>query len=305
MIDEADPTAMLRAIEKLYKSIDYKPLVHDPRCMNVIKGVLHSNENTLMELRQSRFRALIPDRLIITDRRMIIVRPSFWGYYLGKNLITPTNISIVPYHNIISVIMTNGLFFSTLHMRIHGITEGVQASRQEGELEGMRKHDANKFTRFIEEVIEDLSLSDQKSKDHIRNPEQYASDKAESARVESERGYRTQYSSKTDFAKSVKTVTLDEAQKITAQYNTKFIWLGMASVDKVVAVLGVDNSKVIKVDILKLSELGETKIREFNNCVLVSTNDSISGDVSMLLKRDFKVDVYVLEGGLRGLVNRL
>ena len=128
--------------------------VHSDRCKKLFAHMLTDDEWTIMEVRQSYLASISPDRIIATSKRVIIVRPSFWGLWGGHNVISPTELSMVPYKNIISVVMSRGKIFSTIHMRIHGFTDASSAMRNEGMIEGIRHEDAVKLTNYLEGIIE-------------------------------------------------------------------------------------------------------------------------------------------------------
>ncbi len=150
--------AVHRAAERLRRSGAYKVHLHGERCTRMLGDVMTEGEETLMEVRQSYFRSLSPDRVVLTNKRIIIARPSFWGLYLGFNLFTATDISIVPYHHVISIVVTKGKWFSSLHMRIHGFTDAMTSAAisQEGEIDGLKIISATRLALFVQDVIEGI-----------------------------------------------------------------------------------------------------------------------------------------------------
>jgi hypothetical protein len=130
--------ALNSAIANLQQRKDYKPHKHSERCMNVLRDVLGKDEQTILEIKQSLLMGLAPDRIVATNKRLIIVRPSFWKLYTGHNIIGPTEASFVPYHNLISVITSKGRIFATVHIRIHGFADESKEMKKEGRLTGCR-----------------------------------------------------------------------------------------------------------------------------------------------------------------------
>ncbi len=128
--------------------------VHSDRCMKLFSHVLNDDEWTVMEVRQSYLATISPDRVIVTNKRLIVIRPSFWGLWGGHNIMSPTELSMVPYKNIISVVMSRGKILSTIRMRIHGFTDTSTAMRNEGTIEGVRHEDAVKLTNYLEDIVE-------------------------------------------------------------------------------------------------------------------------------------------------------
>lgn len=127
---------------------------HNTRCLRLFAHVLAPDEKTVMEIRQSYMQSLAPDRVVVTNKRVIVVRPSFWGLWAGHNVMSPTEISLVPYKNIISVVMSRGRILCSIHMRIHGFTDATSAIRNEGVIEGIRVKDAVMLINYLESIIE-------------------------------------------------------------------------------------------------------------------------------------------------------
>jgi hypothetical protein len=158
------------ALYETQKVVSYGS-VPNPRCLKLFAHILTNDERTVMEIRQSYLQSVSPDRVVVTNKRVIIVRPSFWGLWAGHNIISPTEISLVPYKNIISVVMSRGRILSTIHMRIHGFTDATSAIRNEGVIMGVSIGDAIKLTNYLEEIIE---AREERAKDGTAGPEPVA-----------------------------------------------------------------------------------------------------------------------------------
>ncbi len=145
------------ATARLKEEKDYKPHVHSDKCLSLFGDSLEKNEVTLLEIKQSILAGIAPDRVVATDKRIIMVRPSFWKLYAGHTIASPTEVSYVPYHNLISVITTKGRIFATVHMRIHGFADESREMKKEGQINGVPIAEATRFTRFLEDIIEALA----------------------------------------------------------------------------------------------------------------------------------------------------
>ncbi len=158
VVDIETQHAVHRALDRVKRAGAYREHVHGERCRRTLGDVMTEGEETIMEVRQSYFRSLSPDRVILTNKRIIIARPSFWGLYFGFNLFTATDISIVPYHHVISIVVTKGKWFSSLHMRIHGFSDAStsMALNQEGEIDGLKIRSATRLALFVQDVIEGI-----------------------------------------------------------------------------------------------------------------------------------------------------
>lgn len=149
--------ALKIATVHLKEQKDYKPHVHSQRCMNLLSDVIGKDEETLLETKQSVFKALAPDRIVATNKHIMIIRPSFWKLYTGHNVIGPTEVSYIPYRNLISVIATKGRVYATVHIRIQGFADESREMRKEGQISGVEIAEATIFTNFIEDIIETLA----------------------------------------------------------------------------------------------------------------------------------------------------
>ncbi|HUB92779.1 MAG TPA: hypothetical protein VL945_02360 [Candidatus Saccharimonadales bacterium] len=247
---------------------------HGDRCLKLIKHIVTPGEETIMECKQSHFHSLSPTRIIATTRRIIVVRPSFWGLYLGHDLASPTEYSIIPYKHLISVIMSKGRLMSTLHMRIHGFTDTTSLMKDEGEIYGIRTPEAIKLARFLEEIIE---YSGEDEKEEKRASELMGKGSQE--------------------AQNTKKVNL-ERSKFLIESGSSFVWLGVEPLGYVSTILGVDKSKVIKTDTSEITSAGPEALQKFRNCIFVGYDGIMSDRVSSYLKRNHGIDSYVLEGGI-------
>jgi hypothetical protein len=256
--------------------------------MNIIGDVLLKDEETIMEVRQSFLYSLAPDRIIVTNRRLILSRPSFWGLYTGTNMLSPTELSVIPYHNLVSVIFTSGRVFATIHMRIHGIADTNEALKTEGALDGVTKEDARIFTRFTEDVIESLPFIAGQDGSVTTNPNQ--------------RKWAQQHVQAEELPAELKLINLSKALDILSKKNACFIWLGSGAIsERMLQALKVDSSRVRSLDVLSISALGKEELQKLQYCVLVSDDGSVATYVSKALRRDYAINTYVLEGGLQAL----
>ncbi len=274
--------AVERAKQTLVESGNYQPHAHTKRCLNALKDTLVKDEETIIEVKQSLLRDLAPNKIVVTNKRVIIAMPSFWGLYFGFNLGSPSEISIIPYNNIISVLKTRGRLFSSVHIRIHGFADSSQAVKKEGEVDGLWPADALKISTFITEVVENMALAG--SREEVFG------------KVEGSSRQTTVYQEK----RSASELTLKEAfDKV--EKGAKFIWLGLEPVQEVVNLLGVDKEKVIKVSLGEMTDLKREKVAAWKGCILISYEESEALHLAKILKRDYGVDVFVMRGGIEAL----
>ena len=115
-MEASSEKAIKRAVSALEAS-GVKKHRHSIRCMNILRHVLYIGEDTITEARQSYLKSMAPTRLVATEKRLIIVDPSFWGLWTGHDVFDSTHYIIIPYKHIVSVTVSTGLLFATI--KIH------------------------------------------------------------------------------------------------------------------------------------------------------------------------------------------
>lgn len=248
---------------------------HSDRCMKLIKHLLTTGEKAILECKQSYLHSLAPDRVIITTRRIIVVRPSFWGLYTDHDMISPTEYSIIPYKHLISVIISKGRFLSTIHMRIHGFTDSTSSFRDEGEIYGIQTSEALKLAKFLEEVIEDIQEEEGKMP---------AQNQKKDAHIHHE-------------YKSESMVNLEQSFNLIDN-GAKFVWLGVEPLGYVSTILGVGKDSVIKVSTTEITEADSSELQKYRNCIFVCYHGTTGDRVASFLKKNHNITAYVLEGGI-------
>lgn len=126
---------------------------HGRRCFRLICSLIGPGEETLVECKQSKLQSLSPARIIATTRRIVIVKPSFWGLYLGKDLFSSTEYNIIPYRHLTSVDLSRGRVLTTVQMNMENPDKG-SGLVQEGRMEGIDSENAAKLVDFLGAVIE-------------------------------------------------------------------------------------------------------------------------------------------------------
>ncbi len=247
--------------------------VHSERCLREISRVLSPDEETIMEIRQSHFRNITPERIVATNKRLIIVRPSFFGHYFGFDLFHHTGVSFVPYKQLVSIVMSKGKFLSTINMRIHGFTDVNSTLRNEGEVEGVRTNLATKFTVFLEDIIE--------ARDE---EEEYAHQSAADARE--------------DDNHTQKSINIENAKEVVHKFDKRFVWLGIEPVMEAAATLNVSKEKIIQLDMSGLTAMPSEELQKYEGYVFVCYDGTFSDHVVRYLKREHNVDAYSLENGI-------
>jgi hypothetical protein len=128
------------------------------RIKEEINTIISPSETIDLILRQSLLSSISPDSVVVTDRRVIIVHQSFWGLYTKFDMISHTEMSIVPFKNVMSVSIVQGKILATVRLRVLGYVEPTRGStKYEWDIPGLRIYDAVKATNTIGRVVEGRS----------------------------------------------------------------------------------------------------------------------------------------------------
>src|ERR1700677_935873 len=107
-------TALEKAVSNAYASLRVRGItrrIHSHKRRKMLRHVLAKDEQILVEIWQSHIRSLAPAMLVATKKRILMVRPSFWGLHTGHDVISPTSFVIIPYKYIIGVSIAKGLLY--------------------------------------------------------------------------------------------------------------------------------------------------------------------------------------------------
>jgi hypothetical protein len=110
------------------------------------KWYLEANENMLLVTRQSHMEALTPLILIATDKKLIIMKPSFFGLHLGFNILTASDASFIPYNVIKNITFSHGRYLSSITIKAPGLGEVV--------VRGLKTNEAKTMLNFLERIVE-------------------------------------------------------------------------------------------------------------------------------------------------------
>lgn len=272
---------MNRAVNSL-KSHGIPLHVHSQRCVNILRHVLYKDEETVLEARESYLKSIAPFRIVATKKRLILVRPSFWGLYVGHDISSPTHYAIVPYKYIIGVSLSKGPLFSSI--KIHtsgGVDPGMSVTASgEDEIHGVDTKQAVAMTTFIEEVVE------------YEDEEEKAEEKGSAASKTAER-QRPQAASSTGYG-----TPIAESRGLVNSGKAKFVWLGVEPLDDVARVLGVRKEDIIQLSGSHLLKHTDAEMSALGSLILVSYDGIMGEHTAKLMKKRFGTEPRVLRGGM-------
>lgn len=259
----------IKEIVTSYMNKGYK-LTCSERCAQLINGILLKGEEMLFELRQSYLQSLSPSRIIATNKRLIIIRPSFMGLYAGHNFFHSTEFSIVPYKNIMTIAVLKGILLSTINVRITGFMSASAELEYEGRIEGVRTKEAIMFTDMVEEILE--------------RREEIAAHQEERKFARAER--------KEPYA--LGELSLEEAKDAS----DRFVWLGLEPVEYVSRILNIEKGKIVRMDVGEIEKANSQQLAELRGAVFICYDGKMSDHVVKYLKDMENTESYSLRGGI-------
>jgi hypothetical protein len=258
---------------------------HGRSCRNLLKHVLHKDEETIIEAKQSLLASINPARIIATRRRLIAIEPSFWGLYLGHDLTSSTRYAVLTYRHILSVTVSRGMLLSSIKLHVEGAVDPSSTLKAETEMHGIPTSQAATMATFIEEVIELME-----------------SDEAEEKRTPVAQPQHSYSFYKGDLSYGI---TFEEAKSMVESGNTRFLWMGVEPDEEVDKVLGVSRDKMVQMSGSHLLKCSKPEVEKMLPLVLVSYDGIMALHTSRMLKKKYGIDVSVLRGGIMGVASAM
>lgn len=122
-----------------------KGYVLKPRYFRTISSVLSPGEYVVMGAVQWFPYALSPSLLVATNKRMLLIRLSFWNLYMGHNIWSPSNFINIHYDRVAQISLSSGRFFCTIEMKILGTDANVTLPK-------LIKKEGRRLVGFLERI---------------------------------------------------------------------------------------------------------------------------------------------------------
>lgn len=257
---------------------------YEARMKREAKSLLYSDETVQMFIRQPLLHSIVPMFVIATNRRIIIIRNSFWGLYISSNIFASTSYTSIPYRQVTSIMLTRGAALCSVIIRLQGMLENAPGN--EGEIAGIWGRDAENFVKFIEHMVEQHTTS---------NEIKSASRQDGNAHLSL---YKAIMGSNDGMHHAIDEIDAKAAIEIINSYNTKIIWLGAEPASYVSSILGVDESRILKMDGSEILNMVYSTAQLISNNVLVCYNGKMAMHVASDLKNKYNITTYVLKNGL-------
>ncbi|HUB92326.1 MAG TPA: PH domain-containing protein [Candidatus Saccharimonadales bacterium] len=120
---------------------------YDPerKYRNIVKVVLAPNEHVVLGARQSYLETISPGIMLITNKRILIIKLSFWGLHFGHNLMRSSLFINLHYNKITETSLLNGRILCSIIIKILG--------GGERRFDGLRRKEATRLIGFLERII--------------------------------------------------------------------------------------------------------------------------------------------------------
>ena len=261
---------------------------HSIRCMNILRHVLFIGEKTLFEARQCYLKSLAPNRIVATEKRLIIVDPSFWGLWTGHDIFDSTHYLIMPYKHIVSVTVSTGLLFATITIHTTAGTGSGPIFQKENEIHGIFSTNAMIMATFLGEIIE--------------FEEELKEEQQQKAEAEAQ-NHNHVYSF---YREDLKTgMDYETARSIVLSNKARFVWFGVEPVEDVANLLGVNKSKVLQISANQLLSYSRKQIEQLRSLILISYDGIMAMHTSRMLNKKNGVETKILQGGIMAVARKL
>ncbi len=137
------------AIEYALKRVPPDPMPHgsvESRYMEILGSSMEKGERVLITARQSRFEAITPKMIVATNKKIIILTPSFWKLYMGNNVLGPSQTNFIPYTTLRNVNFSRGRLLCSLSMKALGVGELI--------ITGLKFAESKLLLDFLENIVE-------------------------------------------------------------------------------------------------------------------------------------------------------
>lgn len=273
MVDDKSASKVESAVAEAISHIQNNKILshrHSWRCYHLLQPILSPDEYTVMEVKQSHFESLSPMRIIATNQRLIIAKPSFWGLRTGVNIFSSTKYETIPYNHIISITLNEGRLFSSLQIHLD-----VSTNVEGGAIHGLSSNAAKTTFIFLEKLTS--CLMDSYKPKLRQNGENVPRPVRE---------------------KEINYIGMETARRVVRRKGTKFVWLGIEPLDYALDILCINREIAMKINIDELDKHDRESLRQFEDCIFVCYDGDLATHVSGHLKKAYDINSYVLTGGI-------
>ncbi len=285
--------------EERFRSLKNVPIrEHKLDYRSQLKHVLYRDEKILLEVAQSKLEVLTPILLVATNKRLIIIYPSFCGMYFNMDILNPTTYSIIPYRYIIGVSISKGKMLSSIKIHTSGSIDTGSQIKDVDEVHGIPSKRAIAMTNFLGELIQ-LTEEDHKK---LSSGMIYNNNKV----TEETQSYNLEI--KQDRFNPdllIPQIELEKAHELIKENNVPIVWLGLESKDYISKILKVNQDIIKKININEIEKWSKEDILAMEGAVLLSYDGIMSLHVASLLRDKYGLVTYIIRGGLLNIMQKL
>lgn len=287
--------------EKRFHSLKNVPIrEHKFNYKGQLKHVLYKDEKILLEVAQSKIEALSPILLVATNKRLIIIYPSFWGMYFNVDILNPTTYAIMPYKYIIGVSISKGKTLSSIKIHTSGSIDLGSQIKDVDEVHGIPSKRAIAMTNFLGELIQ---LTEE---DHKTLSSGFANNTKTFEKTEKSIEYTTEISNnRINPDLLIPQIELEKAYEFIRENNVPIVWLGLESKEYISKLLKINQTEIKKININEIERWSHEDILAMEGAILLSYDGIMSFHVASLLRDKYGLVTYILRGGLLNIMQKL
>ncbi|MEM0200921.1 MAG: PH domain-containing protein [Candidatus Micrarchaeaceae archaeon] len=287
------------AFEKRFHSLkDVPARAHKLDYKGLLKHVLYKDEKILLEVAQSRIETLTPILLVATNKRLIIIYPSFCGMYFSMDILNPTTYAIIPYRYIIGVSISKGKILSSIKIHTSGSIDTGSQIKDVDEVYGIPSKRAIAMTNFLGELIQ---LTDE---DHKTLSSGFNFNKKSDNEILQNEKILIQSDRKSPEL-LIPQISLEKAHELIKDNNVPIVWLGIESKEYISKLLQINEISIKKINLNEIERWQHDDILAMEGAILLSYDGVMSMHTASLLRDKYGLVTYTIKGGLLDIMDKL
>lgn len=124
------------------------------RYIKMVRVLLAPGEYVVIGAKQAFPKSLAPGIIVATNKRILVMKQSFWSLYFGHNIVSPSDFLNIHYKQMTEITLRNGRLFCTIVIRVIG--------GKDIEFENLIRKQATRLVGFLERVVLENESEEQK-----------------------------------------------------------------------------------------------------------------------------------------------
>lgn len=147
MVETENLESTIQNVIKTFNLNVSKDYIDDPKYSEIAKSYLQPGEQIIFATKQSHMTKLMaPLLLMLTNKKVIILKPSFSKLHTNTNIFGATKTRYIPYNAIKNIDLETSVLHSCLTIKAVGMEEVV--------VEGLNHVDAKLTSQIVENIVE-------------------------------------------------------------------------------------------------------------------------------------------------------